>query len=133
MIRGFKRFLLRGNVIELATAVVVGAAFSALVGSIADGLINPAAASLGGGQVDGLAFRLVAGNEASLLDPGLALTAALQFLITAAVVYSVFVVPMNRHAERTRLDEPEAAPTPADVALLTEIRDLLRDGRSMPS
>lgn len=91
-------------------------------------------ASLGGAEVDGLAFRLVQGNDASLVDPGLVITAAVQFLITAAVVYSVFVLPMNRHAEHGRRDDLEAEPTvPQDVELLTEIRDLLRSARTPPA
>ena len=133
MVHGFKSFVLRGNVIELATAVVVGAAFSALVSAIADGLINPVVAAMGGAQVDGLAFHLVQGNDASVVDPGLVITAAVQFLITAAVVYFVFVLPMNRHAEHRRRDDKEAEPTvPEDIALLTEIRDLLRSSRTPP-
>lgn len=131
MLQGFKSFILRGNVIELATAVVVGAAFSALVSAIADGLINPVVASLGGARVDGLVVQLVEGNEASVVDPGLVITAAVQFLITAAVVYFVFVLPMNRHAEHRRRDDKEAEPTvPEDIALLTEIRDLLRSSQA---
>ena len=133
VLQGFKAFILRGNVIELATAVVVGAAFSALVAAIGDGLINPVVASLGGAQVNGLAFRLVAGNDASLVAPGLVLTAAVQFLITAGVVYFVFVLPMNRHAEHRRRDEQPVEPTvPQDIELLTEIRDPLRSPRTPP-
>lgn len=127
MLTGFKDFVLRGNIVELAVAVVIGSAFAALVASLGAGVINPVIASLGGADVDGLSVVLVDGNEASTVDIGLVITAAIQFLLTAAVVYFVFVLPMNTLAARRRRDEIPAEDAPApDVELLTEIRDLLR-------
>lgn len=126
MIKGFKDFIMRGNVIDLAVAVVIGAAFGAIVTAFTDNIINPIIASLGGSNVKGLAKQLVDGNEKSVVDFGAVISAGINFLIVAAVVYFILVMPMNKLAERRkRGEEPvEASPT-EDVVLLKEIRDLL--------
>ncbi|MBG6184840.1 large conductance mechanosensitive channel [Arthrobacter sp. CAN_A214] len=130
MLKGFKNFILRGNVIELSIAVVIGAAFTALVGAFTQNIIQPLIAAAGGVDAGGLGFRIWAGNPATFVDVGAVITAAVTFLITAAVVYFVFVLPMNRasaHAKaRLATDDPEDAPVPVDTALLTEMRDLLQ-------
>ena len=126
MLKGFKQFVLRGNIVELAIAVVIGSAFAALVTALTKGVISPIIALFGGNSVNGLAFQLNSRNDATVVDLGAVITAAITFLITAAVVYFVFVVPMNRINSRLRRgkeDELEQAPT--DVQLLIEIRDLL--------
>ncbi|PPB48690.1 large conductance mechanosensitive channel protein MscL [Arthrobacter pityocampae] len=132
MIKGFRDFVLRGNVIELAIAVVIGSAFTALVGAFTANIIDPVIASAGGIDAEGPGFWIRPGNDATFVDVGAVLTAVVTFLITAAVVYFVFVVPMNR--ARARLDAlagpddaEEEAPIPVDTALLTEMRDLLKD------
>jgi len=128
MVKGFRDFVLRGNILELAVAVVIGTAFAALVGAFTANIITPVLASIGGGgEVPGLSFLLREGNEATRVNVGAAIGAIIQFLITAAVVYFVFVLPMNTLTEmRTRGQlAAEEAPEPA-VELLTEIRDLLR-------
>ena len=128
MVQGFKDFMLRGNIIELAVAVVIGTAFATLVGAFTASLITPVLASVGGGgEVAGLSFLLRAGNEATRVDVGATISAIIQFLLSALVVYVVFVLPMNALAERrTRGQLPaEEGPEPT-VELLTEIRDLLR-------
>lgn len=131
MINGFKDFILRGNVIELAIAVVIGSAFTALVSAFTANIINPVIASAGGIDASGWGFPIRPGNEATFVDFGAVLTAIITFLITAAVVYFVFVVPMNRASARLReltgAEEETEAPVPADVALLTEMRDLLKE------
>jgi large conductance mechanosensitive channel len=128
MLKGFKEFILRGNVLELAIAVVIGTAFTALVSGFTRFIINPVIAAFGGHSVDGLAFYLVPANKATLVDIGSLLTAFITFLITAAVVYFIFVVPMNKLNERrTRgaaADVAEPA-VPTELELLIEIRDLL--------
>jgi large conductance mechanosensitive channel len=128
MVREFRDFVLRGNVIELATALVIGLAFQALIQSFVDNLINPIVAVFGGQNIDGLAFTLVDGNEASTIDLGAIISAIIAFLITAAVVFFVFVKPLNRVAARFAA-APQEPSTPDDVVLLREIRDLLRDRR----
>ncbi len=128
MLKGFKDFIMRGNVIELAIAVVIGTAFTALVTGFTKFIINPIIAAFGGRSVDGLAFYLVPSNKATLVDIGSLITAFVTFLITAAVVYFLFVLPMNRLSElRKRGEQPaEALPAgPTELELLVEIRDLL--------
>ncbi|MFC3686933.1 large conductance mechanosensitive channel protein MscL [Aquipuribacter hungaricus] len=128
MLTGFRDFVLRGNIVELAVAVVIGTAFAALVASFTENIINPVlAAAGGGGDVPGLSILLRAGNEATLVNFGAVIGGILQFLITAAVVYFVFVLPMNKLTELRNRGQLAAEEGPApDVELLTEIRDLLR-------
>jgi large conductance mechanosensitive channel len=127
MIQGFKTFIMRGNVVDLAVAVVIGAAFSAVVTSFTNNIINPLIAALGGGSVNGLGFQLVSGNPKTVVDIGAVLTALINFLIVAAVVYFLVVTPMNLLAERRkRGEEPEPKAPAEDIVLLQEIRDLLR-------
>ena len=129
ILQGFKDFVMRGNVIDLAVAVVVGAAFAAVVKAFADYVINPIIAALGGGNVHGLAFQLVDGNEKSIVDFGAVITAAITFLITMLVVYFVFVLPMNtwkeRQAAKAGVVEEEEEKLPTEQELLIQIRDLL--------
>ena len=130
MIKGFKDFILRGNVVELAVAVVIGTAFAAVVKSFTDGIINPLLAAIGGGNPgEGLGFALRPKNaEKTFVDFGVVIGAVVNFLIVAAVVYFLIIVPMNLLMERRRRgEEPEPSAPPEDVALLQEIRDLLRD------
>ena len=144
MLKGFKDFILRGNVIELSIAVVVGTAFTALVTAFTTNIINPIIAAAGGVEAQGLGFHIWPGNEKTFVNVGAVLTAFVTFLITAAVVYFIFVAPMNRInrmvKNRLATAEPEEKPLPADTALLAEIRDLLtvvagasRDPRDVPA
>ncbi len=127
MIQGFKNFIMRGNVVDLAVAVVIGAAFTAVVTSFTNNIINPLIAALGGGNVNGLAYQLNKDNPKSVVDFGSLISAILNFLIVAAVVYFLVVVPMNYLAERRkRGEEPEPKAPAEDIVLLQEIRDLLR-------
>jgi large conductance mechanosensitive channel len=133
MLKGFKDFILRGNVIDLAVAVVIGAAFTALVTVFGEALINPTLAALGGVDAIGLGFEIRSGNPATFVDLGAIITAAITFVLTAAIVYFIFVGPMNALAERRKKQlavEPEPEEIPADVELLREIRDLLSERRS---
>ncbi len=120
MLKGFKEFATRGNVIDLAVAVVVGAAVAALIGSISEGLILPIVGIFLGGGVNAGQLEI----NGQVIDFSLMINALIIFVITLAVIYFVFVVPMNKLRERMAKDE--VAATPADIELLTEIRDLLR-------
>lgn len=133
--KGFKEFLLRGNVIDLAVAVVIGAAFTAIVNKIVQALINPLIGAVFNASSldDALKVRIptVSGDHATLYF-GAIIGAVLNFVIIAAVVYFVLVVPVNRLKkvafERVKNDEeqtPQDVP-PTDVEVLLEIRDLLR-------
>ncbi|MFB9377151.1 large conductance mechanosensitive channel protein MscL [Kineococcus gynurae] len=125
LINGFKDFILRGNVIDLAVAVVIGTAFTALVKAIVDNLVTPILAAIGGAPQLGEAWQIPLRGDAAIGVGGI-VDAILNFLIIAAVVYFVIVTPMNRvlaMRKQGKVDEPKA---PAeDVLLLTEIRDLL--------
>jgi large conductance mechanosensitive channel len=128
MIKGFKEFLFRGNVIDLAIAVVIGTAFVALISAISKNLIYPIISVFGGTHVSGLSFKIISDNEATRVDLGAILTALIAFAVTAAAVYFLVIVPMKVINERRRRgEEPPStdAPVSDEVLLLQEIRDLL--------
>ena len=126
VLKGFKDFLMRGNVIDLAVAVVIGTAFTAIVTSIADNLIRPIIAAIGGAEVTGLSWTIVDGNDASRIDFAKIITAAITFMIIASIVYFVFVLPMRTIQERRKRGEEAGPSEPTNVEVLLEIRDLLR-------
>jgi len=127
MLKGFKDFLFRGNIVELAIAVVIGGAFTAVVGSFTDAVIKPILARIGGIDATGLGFQLgTDGDPNTFLDLGAVITALITFVITAAVVYFIFVVPMNKITERTKRNMQPPAAAPTDNELLLQIRDLLK-------
>lgn len=132
--KGFKDFVMQGNVIDLAVGVVIGGAFTALIGAFVDNLIQPVINVFGGSNVDGLAFTIT--NESTKVDIGAILSAVIAFLITAAVVYFVFVLPISsaRKLDRKRrgLPEEEETTVSEDIVLLTEIRDALTAQRGGP-
>ncbi len=126
MLTGFKDFILRGNVIELAVAVVVGSAFQKVVDSFVSALMTPIINAAGAPQSTGLGFSLRPDNpEATFINFSTMINAFVVFIITAAVVYFIFVLPMNKINERTKA-APEPEPDPEDVVLLREIRDELK-------
>ncbi len=129
MIKGFKEFVLRGNVVDLAVAVVIGAAFGAVVSAFTDRIIKPLINAVTPVGSPGLGFTVVPGKDATYVDLAAVITALVNFVLVAAVVYFVIVVPLNRiQARRTAKESAEPA-TPTDVELLSEIRDLLREQR----
>lgn len=124
MFTGFKDFLLRGNIVELAVAVVIGTAFTALVAAFTTSFIDPLIKRIsGGGEVAGT----IGIGKGQALDYGTFITAAITFVITAAVVYFLVVAPMKRLMERLAPSMAQEAPPAAseDVILLREIKDLL--------
>ncbi|MDO5662875.1 MAG: large conductance mechanosensitive channel protein MscL [Brachybacterium sp.] len=128
--KGFKDFVMQGNVIDLAVGVVIGSAFTALIGAFVSNLIEPVVNVFGGSNVDGFAFRIIQDNEGTLVNLGAVISAIIAFLITAAVVYFVFVMPIAKARQLARvrrgLPAEEESAAPEDVVLLEEIRDLLR-------
>jgi large conductance mechanosensitive channel len=124
--KGFKDFLMRGNVVDLAVAVIIGTAFTAIVTALADSFIKPLIAAFGGTNVTGLSWTIVGGNRESTIDFAAIITAAINFMIVAAVVYFLIVMPMKKLQERRQRGEEPGPTEPSDVELLTEIRDLLR-------
>ena len=126
MLQGFKDFLFRGNIVDLAVAVVIGTAFTALVSTFTGAIIEPIINSFGGASVDGLSFRIIDSNEATTVDIAAVINAIITFVITAAVVYFVFVVPSKKLMERLEKGQVEEPAGPSeDILLLREIRDAL--------
>jgi len=120
MLKGFRDFLMRGNVVELATAVIIGAAFSGVVDGLIKGVIDPLIAIFAPGEVKQLENALMLGP----FKIGLVLSAFVNFLLKAGVVYFFILRPFARFAARLAA---APAPPPAEVQLLTEIRDLLKE------
>jgi large conductance mechanosensitive channel len=124
MIKEFREFLLRGNVIDLAIAVVIGAAFGAVVTSFVNDILMQVIAMVGG-QPDfsGLSFTI---NDAEFRY-GAFLNAVISFIIIAAAIFFLVVKPVNALMARRKAGElPEPEAVPEDIVLLGEIRDLLR-------
>jgi large conductance mechanosensitive channel len=123
MVKGFRDFILRGNVVDLAIAVVIGVAFGALVDSVTKALIQPLIGVFLGGGRQGGTFMI----RGQVFNVGAVITAVITFVITAAVVYFLIVVPMQKlAARRARGDADVPTPAPTEEAvLLAEIRDLL--------
>jgi large conductance mechanosensitive channel len=124
---GFRKFLLRGNIVDLAVAVVIGTAFTAVVNAFADSFLTPLIGLIGGGGQLGGTFS-IGGQEFTW---GAFLSQVITFVLTAAVVYFVVVLPLHKLLER-RAEEPAAAAAPTQVELLIEIRDLLRAQQDVP-
>jgi large conductance mechanosensitive channel len=128
MLKGFKEFVLRGNIVELAVAFVIGAAFATLVNTFVSAIITPILAVITPGQVQGFGFRLRSDNPATFIDLGVIINSVIVFVLTAALIYFVLVVPMNKFKERraVRAGVVEEVPESTQAELLAEIRDLLR-------
>ena len=133
MLKGFKEFISQGNALELAVAVIIGAAFSPIVKAITD-VISPNFDSLGAFSLyenGSYTFHLataeeLAENSSGYVMPGTIITAVINFFLVAAAVYFAIVRPMNKVKERLAKEKAEEdAKKVTDIELLTEIRDLL--------
>ena len=126
MIKGFKDFITRGNVVDLAVAVVLGTAFTAVVNAIVAGIITPLVAAIFGEPT--LTQVGTFSINGAMFSFGLVLDALFKFLTIAAAVYFVVVVPLNKLAESRKKGEPavDEPAGPTEIELLTEIRDALR-------
>ena len=124
MIKGFREFLMRGNVVDLAVAVVIGAAFGKVITALVDGFISPIVAAIF--QQPDLSsvgnFSIGKGE----FHIGLILNALMSFVFVAMAIYFFVVVPINKLKERSAKPVEEVAAGPTEVELLTEIRDSLR-------
>jgi large conductance mechanosensitive channel len=119
--KGFKDFLLRGNILELAVAFVIGLAFVALIGAFCAAFVLPIINSILGGGITGGKVKLTDGQY---LDFGLFLNAVIVFVLTAAVLYFVFVLPLNKLRARGGASADEAS-AETELDLLRQIRDSL--------
>jgi len=133
MLKGFKEFILRGNVIDLAVAVVIGAAFTAIVNSLVNGVFNPLIALLFKAKdLEDAGVEITVGGNTQIIAWGLVISAVIQFILIAAVIYFAVIVPINylskvafnRRAKEKAEEETKPAP-PTELELLAQIRDLL--------
>ena len=128
MLKGFKEFISRGNVVELAVGVIIGAAFKNIIDALVDGIINPLIAAVIGKPDFSDAFILTLNG--SDVKFGLLITAIINFILMAFAIYFCIVVPMNTlNARRKKAEDEAPEPEVSDeVKLLTEIRDALAQG-----
>ena len=123
MLNEFKKFILKGNVVDLSTGVIIGASFGEIVKAFTGGIVNPLLSVLGG-KPD---VKWLVNFRGADFDLGGVISAGLGFLITAAVVFFVIIKPVNHLMAMMKAKEaaaPPPGPTPTEV-LLTEIRDAL--------
>jgi large conductance mechanosensitive channel len=121
MVKEFREFLLRGNVVDLAVAVVIGAAFSQVVNSLVADIITPLLGLLG--VPDFSTWTIMVGDAE--LKPGLFLNALISFVVVALAIFFIVVKPMNAAMKRYRKEEEAAPAGPTEIELLTQIRDEL--------
>jgi large conductance mechanosensitive channel len=122
MLDEFKKFLFRGNVVDLAVAVVIGTAFTAIVAAVTSGLITPLVGMIFSKDFTAMTFEI----NGSEFHYGLVIDAIIRFVSVAAVVFFLVVKPLNVMTERRKRGEaPADAAPPTEAELLTEIRDLL--------
>ncbi len=125
MIQGFRDFITRGNVIDLAVAFVAGAAFTGLVASVSSSVVEPFIGLVLGGGIE--AGTIVVNGQ--VFDFTALVNAIITFLITMAVLYFVFVLPMNAWRKRQEAEDAKNDDEATQTDLLIEIRDLLREQR----
>ncbi|SRR6266545_2472972 len=132
MLKGFRDFILRGNIVELAVAFVVGTAFAKVVDTFVSAIITPIINAFPGATVNGWGFSLRGGDlkPRTFIDFSTLINAVIVFLITAAAVYFVLVLPLQKFNELRQGDTPDEAIKPEDQRLLEEIRDILREQRT---
>ena len=125
MLKGYRDFILRGSVLDLAVGVVIGAAFTAIVTAISTGILTPLVARVAGAETAEIAISIGGGQT---IDLGMVINAAMAFLITSTVLYFVVIVPVNRVRALIRQDNvnPSDNLEPAEVNLLREILEELR-------
>lgn len=123
MLKGFKDFISRGNVIDLAVAVVIGTAFTALVTAFTNNVVQPLIDRIGAAPDQEYGFLKIPLGGDTYIDFNAVLTAGLNFLIVAAVVYFIIVAPFKKLKERDK----KVAKEDTELTLLTEIRDMLRE------
>jgi len=128
MLKGFKEFLARGNIVDLSTAVVIGTAFTGLVTAFTNSVIQPLISRIGaGGDADYGILRIGIGGGQTI-DLNVLLSAIINFLLIAAVVYFLIVLPYKKLRERGTVEQAQDT----ELSLLTEIRDLLADASGTP-
>lgn len=129
MIKGFKEFIAQGNALELAVAVIIGAAFKPIVDAITKVILDMIGQIIGSPNFDSVGQFKLAADATEFIQPGTIVTALVNFLLVALAVYFCIVMPMNKLKARQKKAADEAPAEPTDVELLAEIRDLLAGRR----
>jgi large conductance mechanosensitive channel len=129
MFKGFKEFLSRGNIVDLAVAVVIGTAFTALVTKFTDSIIKPLVNRVGVNQQSNIGVLKISIGGGQTIDLNDVLTAAINFILIAAVVYFLVVLPYNTLRRRGEVEQADDA----QIVLLTDIRDLLAQSNGSSS
>jgi large conductance mechanosensitive channel len=129
MLKGFKEFLSRGNVIDLSIAVVIGTAFTALVTKFTESIIQPLINRIGAGKGSNVGILRIGIGGGQAIDLNVVLSAAINFILIAAVVYFLVVLPYNTLRKRGEVEQAEDT----EVSLLTEIRNILAETNGNPS
>lgn len=136
MIKGFKEFIMQGNVIDLAVAVVIGGAFGAVVTKFVEAVVNPLlGAFVPSGDLGSWVIEIPGIFAPAELGIGSIISALITFLATALVIYLALVLPMNKYNARRAAKNPvaEEAPAPTQEELLVQIRDLLAKDKNAAS
>ena len=123
MLKGFKEFLSRGNVIDLSVAVVIGAAFTSLVKAFTDSVIQPLIDRIGAGPDKEYGVLKISLGANKYVDLNAVVSAAINFILVAAVVYFVIVLPYKKLRERGEVEQAQDT----ELSILTEIRNVLRE------
>lgn len=128
MLKGYRDFILRGSVLDLAVGVVIGAAFTALVTAISTGVLTPLVARVAGAETAEIAISIGGGQS---IDIGIVINSMMAFVITSTVLYFIVIVPVNRIRSLIRQDHADVSQNlePADVILLREILEELKKSR----
>ena len=125
MLKGFKEFLARGNIVDLAVAVVIGTAFTALVTAFTTKVLQPMINRVGAGGNKEYGFLQIDIGGGQIIDFSAVVTQAINFVLVAAVVYFLVVLPYNTFRKRGELEQAQDT----ELSILTEIRDLLSSDR----
>jgi large conductance mechanosensitive channel len=123
MLKGFKEFLARGNIVDLSVAVVIGTAFTALVTKFTDSVIQPLISRIGAGRDSDYGVLRINIGGGETIDLNILLSAAINFVLVAAVVYFLVVLPYNRLRKKGEVEQAQDT----ELTLLTEIRNILAE------
>lgn len=123
MLKGFKEFLSRGNIVDLSVAVVIGTAFTGLVTKFTESIIQPLITRIGAGRDSDYGILRIGIGGGQTIDLNILLSAAINFILVAAVVYFLVVVPYNRLRKKGEVEQAQDT----ELSLLTEIRNILAE------
>jgi large conductance mechanosensitive channel len=123
MLKGFKEFLARGNIVDLSVAVVIGTAFTGLVTKFTDSIIQPLINRIGAGAQSDYGILRINIGGGQTIDLNVVLSAAINFVLVAAVVYFLVVAPYNRLRKKGEVEQAQDT----ELAILTEIRNILAE------